>query len=366
MQNPSKILFVLPGLEPGGAERVIITLMNGINRDNFSPSLLSVQGSGALRASIHPDIPFHTLDQHLTPRSLPSLLVKIKKIKPDVIISTMSHMNFAVLALKIFFPKTTFIIREAITPSYFFKKRRKINFLIRILFQKLYPKADHIISPSHEIFDEFKDFLFLHPDKFSVLKNPVSIEKLRTQIDLSSMVDEPKKLVRFVACGRLHKQKGFARLIKALPKLEMPYPWRLDIIGEGEERKNIEALIAEHNLSDNVYLQGLIMPPYSYFAAADYFLLPSHFEGLPNVVLESLACGTPVIATTESGGIDEIRSECGEHCVRIVQDMESFIEEMNATYPKNKIKPAPSLLALGYYEETILKEFNMLLSRFLR
>ncbi len=360
---PLKTLFVLPGLEAGGAERVLIALMNNVNRQKYEPALLSVAGDGALRDTINAEIPFHTLDQKLTPLSILSLLKKIKQIKPDVIVSTMAHMNFAVLVLKPFFPKTTFIVREAITPSFLFQKHKMRSVLIKFLYKTLYPMAHCVLSPTGKAFDEFRDDLYMDHRSFTLLKNPIHVEKLRDTIDVSDMEDEQEGVVRFVACGRLHRQKGFDQLIDALGRFKIPYQWRFDILGEGSERATLEALIKEKNLQDKVFLKGLVMPPYSYFAAADCFLMPSRFEGLPNVVLESLTCGTPAIATKESGGIDEIVKDCPPGSVSLVQDMDDFIREMAKIKPSPKGSLRPSLLAECYEQQSVFRCFEDILDR---
>jgi glycosyltransferase involved in cell wall biosynthesis len=103
------------------------------------------------------------------------------------------------------------------------------------------------------------------------------------------------------------------------------------------------------------------MPVYSFIARADCFLMPSRFEGSPNVVLESLACGTPVIATAESGGIEEIAKDCPAGSVRIVRGMKEFIQEMKNIRPGEKTKPAPPQLAKTYHQDKVCGEFESIL-----
>src|SRR5690606_2827716 len=134
---------------------------------------------------------------------------------------------------------------------------------------------------------------------------------------------------------RLHPQKGFDRLIEALPRLNMPCDWHVTILGEGGEREKLESLIRLHGFENRVSLHGYTAAPWPHIAASDMFLLPSRFEGLPNVALEALACGTPVIATAESGGIAEIAETANGH-VTIVSTMDDFIAEME------KVKPSPA------------------------
>lgn len=364
-KSPAKILFMLPTLDAGGAERVLITLMNGLDYRKYEPEFLSVGCGGVLRELIDPSIKVHTLDKKPVPYMLPflpALYKKIKEVKPDIIVSTMAHMNFSLLLLKSFFPDTVFIVREAITPSFLFQKYKRTNWIIKQLYKKLYPRADLILSPTQTVFDEFYYDLRMKRHNFFLLKNPVNVFKIRSSAGLANNINvQENKHVHFVACGRLGKQKGFDRLIEALDQFKPPFCWRLDILGEGHERPVLEALIQKKGLEDRVFLKGLVMPPYSYMAQADCFLMPSRYEGLPNAVLESLACGTPVIATRESGGIAEIAKDCAVGSVNIVDDMKEFIEAMGKVVPHGKQTPAPSLLANCYDQKKVFDEFENIL-----
>ena len=360
-KSPLKTLFALPDLDAGGAQRVLITLMNNVNRNKYDPEFLSVRSDGSLKDLIDPSIPAHTLNKNPTPLIfpfLPALYKKIKELEPDIIIATMTHMNFAILMLKPFFPDTVFVVREAITPSFLFQKYKRTNWIIKKLYRILYQKANYILSPTQKIFDEFYCGLGMDWHNFILLKNPVNVSKIRSSLEFKNVTEEEKNIVRFVACGRLGKQKGFDRLIKALNNFNSPYDWRLDILGEGAERPYLEDLIQTNGFQDKVFLKGLVMPPYSDMARADCFVMPSRFEGLPNVVLESLACGTPVIATTESGGIKEIAKDCSEESVRVVENMEGFITEMEKVKPLLKTKASPSLLSKWYEQEKVFSQFN--------
>jgi len=360
-KSPLKTLFILPSLDAGGAEKVLISLANNINQKKYEPSLLSIRRHGPLKDTINPNVSFYTRDKKPTRLIFPflySLFKKIKRISPDIVISTMPLTNFAVLMLKPLFPNTIFIVREAITPSFLLQKYKKTNFLIKKLYCYLYPKADLVLSPAEVIFNELKNELSIDDSNFQLLKNPVNVSKIRESIIFPKDLDPQKDKIRFVACGRLGKQKGFDRLIIALERFNPQSDWKLDILGEGEEHDYLEELIKSKNLEDKVFLKGLIMPPYFYMAQADCLLMPSRFEGLPNAALESLACGTVVIATKESGGIREIAEDCSKESVCIVEDMDHFVKEMEKISPQAKNKASQSLLAECYDQEVVFKQFE--------
>jgi len=195
-----------------------------------------------------------------------------------------------------------------------------------------------------------------------VLRNPVDMDKIRTSEDeVFDLDDDRADTVSFIAAGRLHSQKGFDRLIEVLPKLNTTTNWKLTILGEGMERKTLENLVRENNLQEKVSLPGLNKNPWPYFTQADCFLMPSRWEGLPNVILEALACGVPSIATAQSGGIAEIAAAVPDGIVTVVDNMDEFIKAMEKITPSPVNRFRPSLLPDIFARQTILDDFTTLL-----
>lgn len=359
---PKKILFVLPTLNAGGAERVLITLMNGIDEQKYEKHLIAVNDTEQLKHLINSNVSFYDLNKLKLLFSLFALHKTIKQIKPDLVVSTMAHMNFAILLLKPFFPKTKFIVREAITPSFFFEKYKSGAFLIKVMYKTLYPRADKILSPSKLIFKEFDEFMNINDKKCMPIFNPVDIDSLREQTEEFSMSAQRKETVSFICCGRLEKQKGYDRLFDALKNAELNYNWKLDIYGEGIEREALQSQIEEYNLSDKIELKGLVKKVSPLITQSDCFLLPSRFEGLPNVVLESLACGIKVIAMKESGGIHEIVENGAGDNILVTDTIEQFVAAMSLVKPEPTLKYKPSLLPTQYHKESAIKQFEQIIS----
>ncbi len=362
MSNPKKIIFILPLLCSGGAERAIITLMNNLDKEKFVPEMIALNSSGPLKNWINKNTILHDLGGVRVSAAYFKLLKKLKERQPDIVITTMAHSNFLLMLLKPFFPKTKFIIREAVVPSAILEAHSSKSFLIKLLYKILYPIADLVISPSQEIIEEFKDQLKMHAKNHVVLHNQVDEHAIHQTMtgnqDFKNERDGAS--FYFVCAGRLHYQKGYDRLIDALAHFKPAKPWKLVILGEGSERENLEKQIKKNSLQEHVFLYGNQENPWKYISIADCLLLPSRWEGMPNVVLESLACGTKVIASQDANGIKEIQKHSQQGALLSAKDMDEFIALMSYVELKD-LQNQRSLLPQEFTKNFIMHKFQSLL-----
>lgn len=359
-----RVAVVIANWHGGGAQRVVLTLANQLDRNRFSPEVIVVDDDGPLRDWIAADIPVHTLGHLRVRECLGPLRRKLGALNPDVVFSTQPHLNFAVLMLKPFLRRhTRFMVRESNTLSSFTGSlSRWGRWLIPLAYRALYRLADSVICPAQGMADELASaFPKLEP-RLSCLRNPVDEERIRSDLHLLPGSAERERTIRFVAVGRCHRQKGYDRLIAALPELDIASDWRLDIYGEGPEKEPLQALVRQLGLETRVHFAGFIRNPWREVAAADCLVLPSRWEGLPNVVLESLACGTPVIAHREAGGIQEIASLAAPGAITVVEDMNGFLEAMRTVRVSPTTRFRPSLLPGDFRLGSVMHRFEQLLS----
>lgn len=166
----------------------------------------------------------------------------------------------------------------------------------------LYRHADLITANSHGAIEELK--AFVPESKLAYVANPEPTVEASVQADLSSRC--------VLNVGRLNRQKAQDVLIRAFAKARATAAgdWRLVVVGEGEERENLQALACDLGIDDAVELVGRTDDPYVYYANAAIFALPSRYEGTPNVLLEAMTCGLPVIVSDASDGpLDYVRHE---------------------------------------------------------
>lgn len=355
------VAFVLQKLHPGGAERALITLMNNLDREKYDVHFICISGQGDQYDWINHPTQIHNLNTRTIVTSLEALYKTLKAIKADTVIATMVQANSTLLLLKPFLPKTRFIIRESSLPSIMLKNYGLKSLVCGFAYQYLYPRADIIIGPAQIIIDEFKS-LIKKPANYVVLYNSVQQERTKRAIE-SAPLESYRDVIKFVCVGRLEPEKGYDRLLKHLNgfSTKNAASWTLTILGQGAEKERIIALIKKMGLQNNVRLLGHSSAPEQYMVTADCLLLPSRWEGMPNVVLESLACGTPVIAHTKAGGINEIAAVTQKGDLTIAEDMPQFIEAMKNVNlrllketPKSKLPDLFSLPRIIQKLETLL------------
>jgi glycosyltransferase involved in cell wall biosynthesis len=340
MTTPISVAFVLPSFAGGGAQKVLLTFAASLDRALFAPVVIVFEPSGPLQALVPDNLRVISLARPRLRQALPTLVRVLRTIRPAVVVSTIGYVNIGVLLIKPFLAGSPrMIVREANTPT-----RHATGalgrFAYRLAYRWLYRRADRILCPANYIKDELIASFISANSRIDVLPNPVNEEALRYNAD--PVRRAPGQGRRFVCVGRLTEQKGYDRLFDDFAR--MPSDSHLVIFGNGELQVALQAQIERNKLSGRVALAGFEPQPSSWMAGADALLLPSRWEGLPNVALEALACGTSVIATPEAGGIAEIAANSAANAVTIAATGDAFVAAMLKTEPRATVSLRSSLL----------------------
>jgi glycosyltransferase involved in cell wall biosynthesis len=311
--------MVTPSLAAGGAERSVVLLSKEFLRQGHAVTVVTIYGTAVDSFVLAEDVERLALDVAADSHSflhglrnnvkrLAALRKAIRATRPDIVISNMSQTN-VLTKLALTNTGLPLVLVEHSDPA-----RNVRKGIWRVLRRATYPRAATIVSVSRGIDDYFK---WLPESKKTVIPNPVSaidaelsIESMRTQSTLPPLpdgyfVNHNKK--RLVAMGRLIHVKGFDRLLLAFAKLAQKHAdWQLVILGEGEQRSDLEQLITRLGLAESVQLCGFVSNPFAMLNTSELFVMSSRSEGFPYALLEAMSCGLPCVAMDCGSGPREI------------------------------------------------------------
>lgn len=301
-----KILFVIPTLTGGGAERVVSTL------SQYFPE--EIKTDVLVNSHSEEDYKFNgqIIDLGMKPQVIKSFkyqikamwlrICKLSKMKKSreyfAVISFLESANIANILTIRKDCKTIVSVRNVISQENHTSYRKVINWVVRIL----YNRADKIVSLSKGVEKDLVENLKLNPNKNITIYNGYDISKM-----CINDIKKNKLEFTFVTMGRNVQQKGQWHLIRAFSKVVEIYPnAKLNILGQGDLQAYLKKLIGEYHLEDNVLIEGFVNNPNIELEKADCFVFPSLFEGFGNALIEALLAGLPVIASDFRYGAREI------------------------------------------------------------
>lgn len=293
-----RVAFFIPYFREGGVESTTHRLAACFRDRGHRVDLLTF---GHDSSHLRPDSPFDVvdLDASRTLTSVPAVVSYLRDVRPDGLLATHYFANIcAVVARSLARSDARLVLTERLSLSHVFDGNDSLKYrLFPTLIRLTYPLADARVAVSADAAQDLADLAGLPASAVRHIYNPTLVE------EVYQAADEPLEHPWFadddrvlLGVGRLTGQKDFQTLIEALAAMDRP-DVRLVILGEGPRRADLEGLIAELGLGDRVELPGYVENPYKYMARADLFVLSSRFEGMPNVLVEAAALGTPVVAT---------------------------------------------------------------------
>ena len=374
-QEKKKVLFLIHTLQIGGAEKVLVNLVNKLDKRKYDITVMTVINTGAFRKKLNKDIHYKTIfdikflskeKQKNNKDVSGNLLNKTSKVKMilaslyqffwrhidcekiynryvkdnyDIEIAFLEGISTKIIANSTNknAKKITWLhvdlINETKTEKFFKNKEEEIN---------IYQRFDQIVGVSKYVIEQAVKKYQLELEKTIVRYNPIDKE----EIEKKANEDVKMKKNRFtmISIGRLSKQKGYDRLLKIIKRLKDDgLEFDLWIIGVGAEEKKLKKYIDENNLT-NVKLLGYQNNPYPYVKSADLFVCSSRAEGFSTVISEAVIL-EKVIVTTECSGMREILGERSEYGL-ICENSEEALYTNLKDIILNKEK-------LGYYKKIV-------------
>lgn len=282
------IAMLITDLDVGGAERNLVSLAQVLARGGWSVEVASVMPPGEMRHALREtgiDVEDLHATSHLDQRALVRAVAWLRRTRPHLLHTWLFHANL--LGRVAAWLAGVGVVVSGVRVA----EPRRLHLLGERLTQGL---ADRIVVNSEGL----RRYMIAHgirPERLQVIPNSVDIERFRFEPREEKRSD-PFFRVLFV--GRLDRQKGVDVLVRAAAELA---DVRFDLAGEGPER---DALQAQARDLPNVRLLGFRPDVPELLARADALALPSRWEGMPNVLLEAMAAGVPVVATRVAGSAD--------------------------------------------------------------
>lgn len=337
-----KLAFVMPHLSIGGAENVVKNFIQNLNREKFDITLILIDKLSKDQLEDFEGINLFECNQDRLRNSIPRLVQYLRESNPDIIFSSLAYLNLLLIFLsKIMLIKGKIVVREANMPNKNIENSNHPIFF-KFLYKMLYRHAEFVIASSQTMHDEFIEFLDFPKTKIAVINNPIDESTIRDKAIIFKHKDNKEKYI--VAAGRLTKQKGYDILLEwfAATKIQ---GYKLIILGEGPLKQDLINQASSLKIGHLVKFLGYQKNPWCWYAFADIFILASRWEGMPNAVLESLACGTPVIISSSAGGIADLSRLCKPGAVSIFKnssEIDSIIKSLtlhNDQSLKNSLLP---------------------------
>ncbi len=316
-----KILFGITGLTLGGAERVLVDIVNEL-KGKYEIEIFTIYAGGELEKQLHKDIKIKSMYNFSY-----NSMTKLQKILVPLKILLFKKSIYKKQIAGDYDVEVAFL--EGAITRLFTVKNKKANIkakkivwvhndiskvfgtgfksrIKKIVDKKIYGKYDKIVFVSNDNLNKFnqvykeirnKDLELVKKDvAYNYVNSNEIIEKSKEKVE----IEFDKEYINFITVARLVNQKGYDRLIKAVKEVKnsnIDTKFRFYAIGEGPERINIEKLIKETNLEDTFILLGGKTNPYPYVKNADYFCLLSHFEGFPLVLEEAKILNMNILIT---------------------------------------------------------------------
>lgn len=322
MPAKTRLLLAIGEMSGGGSQRQLLYILQHLDRTQFEPHLYVITSGGELLPEVPPDVPVHFFDRAYQPpawrypgqahRARARHLAQIlKEQQIDCLYDRTYHMTLiaAAAAMHRKTPRISVVVTD---PQQDFETNpERFRWVKRLLLKRAYQTADRVVGVSDGVRQAVIDRYQLDPQKTRTIYNGFDIGRIDRLLLEPLPPDQQKRPGTFeiVAAGRLHSQKGFGDLLTALHSLVHNRGLsqiHLRILGLGPLEAELRTLALRLQLDQHVTFAGFRANPLPYYRQADLFCLSSHYEGLPNALVEAILCRTPIVATDCPSGPREI------------------------------------------------------------
>ncbi len=304
------LFIVVPSLSAGGAERMAVNLCRGLDRSAWQPTLVTFTSENEFADELPRDVPHVVLGKASrldNVRLIWRLARLLRERRPRLVFSRLHFAaTIALLARGLSGHAIPLVAAVDTAPSISLQHERCGQ--VRKAFTRLFfPQIDRLIPVSARVEADLMHGFGIPAEQCTVLPNSVDlgrIETLMAEEPEHAWFSAPEPVIASV--GRLTRAKNYPLLLRAFADVRASRPARLVIVGKGEEEGRLIALADELGVRADVAFIGHQANPFKFVRAATLFVLSSDWEGFGNVVIEAMACGTPVVSTRYGEGAEEI------------------------------------------------------------
>lgn len=355
-----RVALFSPTLEAGGVARMCFKLCQGFARAGLHVDLLVGDAYGDFLGQVPRGVRLIDFRARHVLYALPALTRYLRREQPAALIALMTHTTLtALVARRLARVRTKIIATEHIHMGELLRHTSAFKVkLMPYLAGVFFPQADSIVAVSRGVAEDFVRATGVPAASVRVIYNPV------LDADLFSKAWEQLQHPWFAAgeppvilsVGRLMPQKDFGMLVKAFARVRQQRPARLLILGDGEEKENLERLVRTLNLQGDVALPGYESNPYRYMARSAVFALSSKWEGFGIVLVEALALGARIVSTDCPSGPNEILQGGKLGALVPVNDIEAMARALVDALQKSA-RPAPLSQLRSFEQHTVTQSY---------
>lgn len=338
-----KVLFLIHDLMHGGAEKVLLNLVNNMNYEKFDVTVQTLFDVGVNKQFLSEKVHYKTVfkkmfrgnTQYFKLYSPETLYRKYIKDDYDILVAYLEGSCTRVIAGC---PDSG---KVKIAWRHFAENQKEFLQAYRSMEEAkdIYRRFDKVVGVSQTVIDTFEELTQLRgisTVKYNTNETDKILKLCEEEVTHPDFVEDD--ILKICGVAKVRPRKGFMRLAQAHKRLqEEGYKYRIYILGEGEEQAKIQQFLENNHLEDSFIFLGYDTNPYKYVARCDWFICPSFEEGFSTAATEALVVGTPVV-TTLCSGMKEMLGENDEYGIIVENSSEGVYEGMK------KILDHPELL----------------------